>query len=770
MAYTYEFKQPDGSYKTQTVDTDMSQSAGYLSGNIRPASTGTVSGTQGINQVNTPTNPIQNQPQTPIVNTNPTNQISTGQNTMFRVNDQQALENLLQQSNVGIQEFEKNYITRNADGSIYLKPAGLKLNTQGLVSQVNTPITRNVDIPTTIPQKTFSALNSPSSLNDIQNRINSAEDIYNQALNQFEQIGTFDPLTKYQELQQQTGVLDLQKQLANTDNALRNLEDDIRRQYAGREISESQIQALIAKQSEPILRTRQYLADQVNNIMSSIENQIQLGQQGFTNRFNQALQVLGLKKDTLADLKTELNNQLQLARQGRLDEIDLAMTLAQLPKDFEVPLSDGTILKGGGFIEKNIAQIQETDADGRVTVSFIDTNPDSDTFGQVIKTTDLGIISTPEGSEYNELLSPTEAANLGVPYGTTKSQAMQMGIIPKLDQQTQARVDKIANQFDGEQVVKNFQVTQEGYEFAKSLSNTTTSPADDIGLIYAFAKAMDPNSVVREGEYATVQKYSQSWLESFGFNAARVVNNMEFLTEQARENLKKTIESKYKVSERAYKNVYNEYGRRIDNITGEIGTGTTFITDYSKAFNEQLPEITQSFNNLEGFIKAYPEYYDIIEDIYNQNPNLTDAQIQQKLISGDFNKDLSKSKNYLSNYGNITGFGSSYWKYGLDVDLKKGDPVYSPVSGTVIAVGSNGGFGNQVKIKGNDGREYWLSHLDGFKVRKGQKINAGSLIGIGGNTGKVIAKGGGDGSHLDITIKDKNGNYIPAKQVYNLLV
>lgn len=386
MAYTFNYQDTSGGSpvtKTTTSETDLRQTAGGSRFTlVEPTPIQPTQTTPITPQANTQTT------QTPLVNTNPTNQVSTGQNTRIKVSNTNGLAGLT----------ETDLVREGQD--IYLKPSALsKINmSSGNYQQVNTPITSSVDIPNTLSQNTFSSINSPSSLNDLQNKIAQGQDAYNQALNQFSTMATYDPLVQYNQAIEQSGVMNLQKQLADTDNALRNLDDDIRSRYAGRDITESQLQALVAKESEPILRSRQYLADQVNSVLSSIENQVQLGQQGFTNKFNQTLQVLGLKKDTLADLKTELNNQLELARTGRLDEINLAMTLAQLPKDYKVTLSDGSVLQGGGMIEKNVSQIQETDANGRVTISFIDTNPDSETFGQVIKTTDLGIISKPQSS------------------------------------------------------------------------------------------------------------------------------------------------------------------------------------------------------------------------------------------------------------------------------------------------------------------------------------------------------------------------------------
>lgn len=132
--------------------------------------------------------------------------------------------------------------------------------------------------------------------------------------------------------------------------------------------------------------------------------------------------------------------------------------------------------------------------------------------------------------------------------------------------------------------------------------------------------------------------------------------------------------------------------------------------------------------------------------------------------------NASASTPYLKTLGQVTGLnGSALWSNGLDVDLKVGDPVKAPVSGMVIAAAPNGGFGNQVKIKTVDGKEIWLSHLDSGTVKVGQLVQPGQLIGYGGKTGKVIAGIGGDGSHLDITIKDANGRLLSAPQVKQYL-
>lgn len=152
-----------------------------------------------------------------------------------------------------------------------------------------------------------------------------------------------------------------------------------------------------------------------------------------------------------------------------------------------------------------------------------------------------------------------------------------------LNQQANTRVNQISSQFDNEPIVKQYNVISEAKQFIDSLGTGKKATAsDDQGLLYSFAKAMDPGSVVREGEYATVQKYSQSWADQFGFKAARIFSNSPFLTDEARKMLKDTIRKKEEASARQYDNVYNEYGRRIEKQAG-VKNGSEFLTNYKKA-------------------------------------------------------------------------------------------------------------------------------------------------------------------------------------------
>ena len=94
---------------------------------------------------------------------------------------------------------------------------------------------------------------------------------------------------------------------------------------------------------------------------------------------------------------------------------------------------------------------------------------------------------------------------------------------------------------------------------------------------------MDPDSVVREGEYATVQKYGQSWAEQFGFDVKRLFSNTAFLTPQARANMKATVRAKYAAALPQYQNVRKSYVDRINKRTG-AKDGDQYLIDYGAAF------------------------------------------------------------------------------------------------------------------------------------------------------------------------------------------
>lgn len=139
-----------------------------------------------------------------------------------------------------------------------------------------------------------------------------------------------------------------------------------------------------------------------------------------------------------------------------------------------------------------------------------------------------------------------------------------------------ARVSKYAS----DNTIQNFSTVQDGYNFATSLDTNTKNPADDQALIYSLAKALDPGSVVREGEYATAQKYAQSWIAAYGKGISQALLGTGFLSTTARDNIKKTITEKFKSQQRSYEQTRGSYIQGINALTGRKD-GEQFLTEFT---------------------------------------------------------------------------------------------------------------------------------------------------------------------------------------------
>jgi LysM repeat protein len=166
-----------------------------------------------------------------------------------------------------------------------------------------------------------------------------------------------------------------------------------------------------------------------------------------------------------------------------------------------------------------------------------------------------------------------------------------------LSSATATAVRAQVSSWKSEPQVQNFATVQDGYNFSQTLKSDTTNPADDQALIYSLAKALDPNSVVREGEYATAQKYAQSWIKAYGKGVEQAILGTGFLSKEARENIKKTIAQKYTSTKMTYDNLYQQKISSINALTGRTD-GARFLTDYAMSTGDDASG--SNFDNLLG--------------------------------------------------------------------------------------------------------------------------------------------------------------------------
>lgn len=92
---------------------------------------------------------------------------------------------------------------------------------------------------------------------------------------------------------------------------------------------------------------------------------------------------------------------------------------------------------------------------------------------------------------------------------------------------------------------------------------------------------------------------------------------------------------------------------------------------------------------------------------------------------------------------------------GVDLPLKTGTPVYATFDGKVRMAKYNRGYGNLVVIRHENGLETFYAHLSKMMVSEGDWVNAGSMIGLGGSTGRST------GPHLHFETRYKGYAFDP---------
>ncbi len=96
--------------------------------------------------------------------------------------------------------------------------------------------------------------------------------------------------------------------------------------------------------------------------------------------------------------------------------------------------------------------------------------------------------------------------------------------------------------------------------------------------------------------------------------------------------------------------------------------------------------------------------------------------------------------------------------HGTDFGAKRGTPLLAVNSGKVTFAGRKGGYGKVVKIKHAGGYESLYAHQSRIRVKRGQHVKKGQIIGYVGSTGRST------GPHLHLGMK-KNGRWINPMRV-----
>jgi peptidoglycan hydrolase-like protein with peptidoglycan-binding domain len=166
------------------------------------------------------------------------------------------------------------------------------------------------------------------------------------------------------------------------------------------------------------------------------------------------------------------------------------------------------------------------------------------------------------------------------------------GILSGLSAGIQSRLLQIAGAVDSSEITKRFNSAVEGLNIINGIDPMSLNPADHQAIVYAFAKGLDPDSAVKEGEYETIKKYAQSSIDKYGKEISNAINGTGFLSPAAIQNIQKTMNGALSSRRVAYDNLRKEKGRIIDNIAG-IPVSNEILTDYGGGLipqTEKTPE------------------------------------------------------------------------------------------------------------------------------------------------------------------------------------
>lgn len=149
--------------------------------------------------------------------------------------------------------------------------------------------------------------------------------------------------------------------------------------------------------------------------------------------------------------------------------------------------------------------------------------------------------------------------------------------------------------------------------------------------------------------------------------------------------------------------------------------------------NQLVSSIANTLNNLKSRIAAQKKSYDEVDDLVKNKEQLLAHTPAIQPVS---NKDLNRI---------ASGFGyridpvykTTKFHAGLDFSAPQGTPIYATADGTVTTAGNTGnGYGNHVIINHGYGYETLFGHMVRVKVRNGQMVKRGEVIGWVGSTGK----------------------------------
>jgi hypothetical protein len=237
---------------------------------------------------------------------------------------------------------------------------------------------------------------------------------------------------------------------------------------------------------------------------------------------------------------------------------------------------------------------------------------------------------------------------------------------------------------------------------------------------------------------------------------------------------KRNMQAQYKVLERQFEDmqtVVTDMQQRDDNMyrvvfqADPIPLSVRKGTSANSQYYQQLLDMTNS----EVVVSTTKKLNELKKELYIQSKSFDDLVAMAK------NKDamllclpaiqpvMNKNLKYMaSGYGWRIDpvYHTRRFHAGMDFTAPTGTNIYATANGSVMSAGWKQGYGNCVEINHGFGYVTLYGHMSAIKVRMGQPVKRGDVIGLVGSTGKST------GPHLHYEVHLRGEIMNPANYYY----
>ncbi|RMA96061.1 M23 family metallopeptidase [Hydrogenothermus marinus] len=231
-----------------------------------------------------------------------------------------------------------------------------------------------------------------------------------------------------------------------------------------------------------------------------------------------------------------------------------------------------------------------------------------------------------------------------------------------------------------------------------------------------------------------------------------------------------------------YKEFQKNYQTEIVSLQKEVLVLKEILKDREKELEKtkkEKEEIETKLKNIEEKIKKANHYLErkgIKVELPEGGIYIPENSKKIHLYAGNLEKSITKLLKTIQDipvgvplYGKITsGFGvrrdpftgKKAFHTGIDLRATFKQPVFATANGKVVYAGWGRGYGKMVKIKHKYGFTTLYAHMYYIKVKTGQYVKAGQIIGYAGSTGRST------GVHLHYEIRRYGKLIDPKKMLY----